>query len=306
MTPLARSILALLALTAPAIGDAIAPRSYGPNDTIGAANNLSPSIVRDAARLIRTGRVYSLAITTGDPKFNGRPFPGRDYSVLVEQQHPPGATIHDDRVTIWNGVFGTSMDGLGHVGRGDHFYNDTPAAAIYGRDGLRKMAIDGIPPIVSRGVLLDFPAYYGVGRLPPHKRIDRAEIQAVARRERIELRRGDVVLIHTGWQPLLLEHPERFAEQPGLGIDGARYLGDLGIVAVGSDNHGIEAMPQQDAKGMPLPVHPILLVDYGVYLLEDIRTEELARDRVWQFLFVLGQPRLKGAAQAPINPIAIH
>lgn len=203
--------------------------NYGVGDQAGAANNMKPAIVRAAAGLVREGRVYSLAIDTGDPRLNGKPFAGRDYAMHVEQLHPPGATVHDDRLTIWMGVYGTSIDGLGHVGRGDRFYNGFKAEDIFAESGLRRLGIENVPPIVTWGVLLDFPAYYGVDRLPPEKRIDRADIQAVAKWAHVAIHKGDVVLIHTGWQQYLLADPARFAHQPGLGLDGARYLGEMGV-----------------------------------------------------------------------------
>lgn len=287
------------------------PSPYGAADTIGAANNLSPGIVRNAARLIRTGKVYSLGMDIGIAALNGKPFPSRSYEMHVEELHQSGVTIHDDWVKMWLGNFGSQMDGLGHVGIGELFYNGNRDGDFYGADGLKKLAVSDIPPIVSRGVLLDFAAYYGVDRLPPEKALNKKDIEAVARRQKITLRRGDVVLIRTGWLDYLIADPGRYAHQPGLGREGARYLASIGVVAVGSDNHGIDVQPAEPGvypplPGAPLPVHLILLVENGVYLLEDIKTDDLARDKAYEFLFVLGQPKLVGGAQVVINPIAIR
>jgi len=56
----------------------------------------------------------------------------------------------------------------------------------------------------------------------------------------------------------------------------------------------------------PFEVHQTLLAKNGVYILENMVTEQLAADRAYEFLFVLGQPKFKGAVQAVINPIAIR
>jgi kynurenine formamidase len=95
------------------------------------------------------------------------------------------------------------------------------------------------------------------------------------------------------------------AGEPGLGIEGAQYLADLGAVAVGADSWAVEAIPHED-EGTAFPVHQQLLARNGVYILENMDTRELAADGVSEFMFVLGQPRFVGAVQAVINPVAIR
>ena len=51
--------------------------------------------------------------------------------------------------------------------------------------------------------------------------------------------------------------------------------------------------------------HVILLRDNGIYILETMDTGPLARQSVTEFMFVLGQARLKGAVQMIINPVAL-
>ncbi|MEE3326614.1 MAG: cyclase family protein, partial [Myxococcota bacterium] len=100
--------------------------------------------------------------------------------------------------------------------------------------------------------------------------------------------------------------PQRFMSgQPGLGLGGARYLAGLGVVAVGADTWALEALPSEDPE-MAFPVHPELLANNGIYILENMDTRALAADGVHEFLFVLGQPRFVGAVQAIINPVAIR
>jgi kynurenine formamidase len=93
--------------------------------------------------------------------------------------------------------------------------------------------------------------------------------------------------------------------EPGLGISGAHYLAELGVVAVGADTWALEALPSEDPKRV-FPVHGILLTKYGIYILENMVTHELAADGVDEFMFTLGVPKLEGAVQAIINPLAIR
>jgi hypothetical protein len=45
---------------------------------------------------------------------------------------------------------------------------------------------------------------------------------------------------------------------------------------------------------------------HGTCILEVINTADLAKDKAYEFLFVLGQPRFKGGGQSMINPVAIR
>lgn len=298
--------------TAPAAAeDTWYPSRYGAEDTIGAANNLSPAIVREAATLIRTGKVYSLAVDARQGQQHKR-HGHRTYQVLLVSRPGSGkrgtneTTAFDDLVCAWQGI-GTNMDGLGHVGVNFVHYNGNRVDEIYdGPNGLRKLSIHAVPPIVTRGVLLDMAKYLNVEIVSEGTVFNRAELEGAARRQKVEIRTGDVVLLHTGWINLLETDPERsFAAMPGLGKDGARYLAGLGVVAVGADTHGVEVIPAENREEHA-PVHELLLVKHGVYLLENVDTRALAVDGGYEFLFVLGQPRLVGAGQAIVNPIAIR
>jgi kynurenine formamidase len=287
------------------------PSKYGPDDTIGAANNLSPNIVLKAAQLVTKGKVYSLAIVTG-PATPGNAIDGspRDYKVFVaKREGPPDSlnklTLHDDMVIGWNGI-GTQIDGLGHAGIDGRYYNGNPANQFYTIGGLKKLGVQGIPPIVTRGILLDMAKYYGVDMVPAGTAFNRAELMGAMKKQGIEVRKGDVVLLYTGWINLLPNQPEKYwASEPGLGKDGALYLAEQGIVAVGSDTKGVEVIPFE-VKGEFGPVHQIMIAKNGIHLLEYIDSRQLAADGVHEFLFVVGVPRIQGAAQAIIHPIAIR
>ena len=128
----------------------------------------------------------------------------------------------------------------------------------------------------------------------------------MAKSQGVEIRRGDVVLLHTGWLAMADIDAKMFIQnQPGIGLDAARYLAERGVVAVGSDTGGLEVQPSR-VPTHPFPVHGLLLANHGVYILENIVTSELAEDDAWEFMFVLGQPRFAGSVQAVINPIAIR
>lgn len=293
-----------------AADDAWYPSKYGAEDRLGALNELSPELVLEAAKLVVTGKTYGLGVETGreTPAYGTR-----TYQIFTSSAGDgSGATqgtnkliFNDDLLITWLGI-GTQIDGLGHIGIDHLYYNGVPVADFLGADGLRQFGIDRLPPIVARGVLLDVAGLDGVEVLDAGTAINRAEIDAAAKRQRVELRKGDVVILHTGWQSVAARDPAAFlAGEPGLGMQGARYLAELGAVAVGADTWALEVLPPED-PGEVFPVHQVLIPKNGIYVLENIRTDELVADGVGEFLFVLGAPRFVGAVQGVINPVAIR
>jgi kynurenine formamidase len=114
-----------------------------------------------------------------------------------------------------------------------------------------------------------------------------------------------VVLFYTGWTRLIGKDNQRFGSaEPGLGVEGAKYLASLGVAMIGADTWGVEVIPVEKDAGF-FEVHQILLALNGIHILENMNTEELVKDQAWEFLFTLGPSRITGAVQAIINPIAI-
>ena len=286
------------------------PSKWGAEDTLGAINELSPEAVIEAAKLVKTGKTYSLGVETGrdTPAYGTRAF----QLFAVANGDGGGAsmgankgTFNDDWMTTWLGI-GTQIDGLGHLGIDHVYYNGNHVSDFWRADGLAKFGTHLLPPIVTRGVLLDIAGSMQKTMLPGGTPIGEKEIRAAAKRQGVQLRRGDVVILHTGWQRLATSDPERFLEsEPGLDVDGAEYLAGIGVVAVGSDTWGLDVLPNPDPN-LVFPVHQVLLAKNGIYVLENIRTNELLADEGWEFLFVLGQPKFVGAVQMVINPVAIR
>jgi kynurenine formamidase len=309
--PVITVLLSLLTLSATsAAAENWYPSKYGAEDTLGAANNLSEAGVKQAAGLVKLGRTYALGVPTGP---DTPAYPPRWSRVTVLQLGASdGATLgsnqatsYDDILTTYMGV-GSQIDGLGHMGINHRYYNGTPASEFASAAGLRKFSTHEIPPIVTRGVLLDMTIELGQSPLPAGTAFNRKEIDSAARRIGVQLRQGDVVLFHTGWLAIAEEDPAGFiSAQPGLGVEGARYLAGLGVVAIGADTAALEAIPHED-PATAFPVHTELLAKNGVYILEVMNTTQLAADGATEFLFVLGQPRFVGAVQAIVNPVAIR
>ena len=285
------------------------PSKYGPDDTLGAVNNLSPEGVKAAAGLVKTGKVYALGIPTGPdaPVYGDRKYTAEGIPTPPPGQPPIGeskVTAFDERVTTSMGI-GSQLDGLAHLGIDHRHYNGLKADELAATK-FRKLDIANIPPIVTRGVLIDMRKHFGRPLQAGHA-FTRADVEAAMRTQKITLRKGDVVLLHTGWMAEKLNTDRKAFQdsEPGLGLEAATWLCDQGVVAIGADTIALEAIPFENPN-RPFVVHQTLLAKKGVHVLENLNVGPLAADGVTEFLFVLGQPRFQGVVQVVINPVAIR
>ena len=283
------------------------PSRWGAEDQRGAANRITPAKVIEASRLITKGTVYQLGrvYEAGMPMFGSR-----HYSIRIPQAfRMPGTNdpvYHDEIISGELGQIGTQFDGLGHLGIGELFYNGNRATEFAQAEGLTKLGIENVGAIVTRGVLIDVARFKGVAQLAPTYEITPADLTGALQRQRMEIRTGDVVLIHTGWGQLWMKDNAKFlATAPGIGVAAGQMLADREVVLVGSDNWGVEVMPNP-TPSLAAPVHQLLLARNGIYLHENLATEALAADQVYEFAYVFAPLRLKGATGSPGNPIAIR
>lgn len=286
------------------------PSRWGADDEIGNANLITPQSVLAASRLIKTGKTYSLGITIDH---NTPAFGTRSLSLQVvqpgqqESARPLGkATYNDDVFQGWFGI-GPQLDGLGHLGEEGLYYNCNDAREFAQISGLTKLGIEKVPPLVARGVVLDIAGHYGVDSLEGGQTFSVDDIKAIAKKQATPIREGDVVLFHTGWTDAKLESdPETWVSTaPGQSEAVAHYLAGLNVVAVGADTFGVDVVPAEDPN-KPFIGHVIYLKENGIYILETMNTGPLVRDGAFEFLFVLGQAKVRGAVQMIINPVAIR
>ena len=303
------AIAAVLATGAVAAGQADRwyPSRWGAEDQRGAANRMTAAKVLEARDLIQRGTVYPLGrvYEAGMPMFGTRHFSLRIPQVFTLPGSNAGA-YHDEIVSGELGQIGTQFDGLGHFGIGDLFYNGNRAGEFARPDGLTKLGIEHVGPLVTRGVLIDVAASKGTAQLGPSYEITVADLQGALKRQATAIRPGDVVLIHTGWGALWMKDNARYLQSsPGIGLAAAQFLADREVTVVGADNWGVEVSPNPDAS-LSAPVHQLLLARNGIYLHENLATEALARDAAYEFAYVFVPVPLKGATGSPGSPIAIR
>ena len=286
------------------------PSKWGPDDELGQFNQLGAELTLKAAKLIKSGKTYRLGIETN----SATPAPApRTFSltVLMPNQAPGQAlgdnkfNYADDLMSGWMGV-GSQIDGLGHAAIDHVFYNGVHSSQFVKPQGLSKFGVEKYPPIVARGVLLNMAECLSTPVVAEGTAYTREMIVQCQNKQNVTIETGDVVLFHSGWLDILDTDPARYAKgEPGLGLSGAEYLASKDVMAVGADTWGVETLPFENEKIM-FPVHQHLITKHGIYLLENMDTRELAKDKAREFMFVLGPARVTGAVQMIINPIAIR
>jgi kynurenine formamidase len=239
---------------------------------------------REALALVREGRLFDLGRVLDEsvPVFPGRYF----RQTLVTTAHHDGGNWITEQIAGTQQI-GTHLDALSHLQIGDRGYNGWSVAELAGTNGVRRLGVETVPQIVTRGWLVDAT---GVDVIRPEHLGG------------IEPTPGDAVLFHTGWG----EHwddPETYlSREPGPGMAVAAWLAERGVALTGADTWSYGPVP---AENRPFEVPQMLNVRHGVFIVENLDTAELAAAGVREFALVLTHPKLRGATGAWTSPIAL-
>lgn len=259
----------------------------------------------DLLQLLARARSYDLS----QPYFVGMPHhPSHPpYLFSLVKKHGDyvtgeGASSASEALGL-GGHVGTHIDALCHFSRGGRLHDGAEVAAVqsYGA-GVARLSVDTIAPIFRRGVLLDVAGHEHTDALPVDFTVTPAQLDGIAKAEGVEIRPGDIVLVRTGWARYWEDAAQyiRQVKGPGPGVDGARWLSERGIFAAGSDTVAFERVP--DAS---MPVHVHLLVEKGIHIIECLNMEQLAADRIYEFVFAAMPLKIRGGTGSPIRPIAL-
>jgi len=285
------------------------PSKWGAGDERGSGNHMkNPQNVLRGARLIKTGEIIELGhvLGPGMPFFGPRIMniqPKRTF--MNSGRNTRGS--NEEMVTSEIGQVGTQFDGFAHQTHGDSLYNCFKLSEVGSRNGFMKLGVHNAPAFFTRGVLIDVAALKGVEMLGDAYEITVADLeQALARQGGMKLQPGDAVIIHTGWGKLYgKDNPRYVKSTPGVGVAAAEWLVKQDPALVGADNWPVEVSPNPD-KDLSLPGHQIFLVVNGVHLLENMKLDELAAKRVYEFAFSMQPLKLFGASGSTVAPVAIR
>ena len=314
------------------------PSPYGPDDQRGTWNEVTPektaaSLARlDLSRPVKT---YDLSETlyNGFPAQGGREYqqtlsvlgytPADDFEGICPSTEPLGpwqVCALEERVSYTYNM-GTKINGLHHVGIGGKFYNGIDGVEIAKTWGTTKLGNETQGPIVTRGVLVDVLGHKlatgaeadleglsnGRSMLREGYRISVEDIEAALDWEGVTdpIGAGDVVLLRTGWRELIELDPERYlgGEQSGPFVRECRWLASKRPAIIGIDcwffGAGVGDMPRT------MLCHQEVACHYGVRVGEAVRSDGLAEDAVYDFVFCFAPQNARGAVSSNAPPIAL-
>lgn len=284
---------------------------WGPADEIGTLNMMTDASRLDVLKQVASGKVYDLGVdlfvgmpnccgSSGDPTFQiwMTHTPVRDTAKELLSYSGDGVSMYTHS--------GTHLDTLNHFGLHGKIWNQVSAEDALGVRGWTKSGADKYPPIVARGVLIDMAKSKNVAHLPASYAITAADLQEALKKQGTTLRPGDVVLTRTGLMTLWPDQAKyRLEDQAGLSLEAAQWLVEgQKAMLLGADNFGVESFPSKDPDNF-VPVHAYLLAERGVSLLEVLWLEDLAKDQVYEFLFIASPLKLRGGTASPVRPLAI-
>jgi kynurenine formamidase len=294
------------------------PSRYGADDQLGTLNEITPEVVRAAITLVQTGTVVDLGRTLDEdtPKFPGRYWHQTvDISPHFTNLRRPdvvGKGWGREQINwiteIQAGTFqvGTQLDSIGHIQIGDRFYNGWTTRDVVESWGLNRFGMETVPPIVTRGVLLDIAGYKNVERLAKGYVITLDDVQGALNKQGVAIKVGDAVLFHTGWGGLWgKDNAEFLSGEPGPGMAVVNWLHEQRVALTGADTWSFGPVPGEDPE-RPFLVPQTMYVKMGLFGLENLATEALAQRRVYQFLFTLTHAKTRGSTAAVIAPAAVY
>lgn len=316
------------ALTLPILALAASNKGkWGPNDELGTLNYITPKVRLEASKLVRSGKVFNVAI---DLKKNMPGWPGRifqhtfDFIFTGMAKDGGGLGASDDLITMHQ-QYSTQWDGFPHIFYDGKIYNDVPASTVTVA-GAQKHSIHlWADKVVTRGVLLDVAKYKGKEFLEKGYVITAGDLEETAKKQKVEVKSGDCLLIRTGWITQLMKakwpmkdwaEAQEFGE-PGPGYDAAQWLHKKEIACIALDSMAVEPIPfdpiavekvmTKDPKIFPM--HVEFLVNMGMPIGEIFDFEALAQDSAkdgqYDFLFVATPLRIVGGVGSPLSPVAI-
>ena len=254
-------------------------------------------------------RVFDLgqSLERGMPQSPNHP----PFRMVLERRHgdmrrPDGGSAANELI-ITGGHVGTHIDAFCHVSHHGKLADGIDAHSVVVNGRFSELGVETIKPIICRGVLLDVPGALGQDVLEDGAAIDVEDIERVCAHQGTEVRAGDAVLIRTGWPQHWHDAP-RFQGQvsgvPGPDESAGRWLANRAIRYAGSDTIAFERIAPGAGHSV-LPVHRLFLVEHKIHIIELLFLEELAREKIYEFLFIALPLKITGATGSPVRPVAL-
>lgn len=233
-------------------------------------------------------------------------WPGFVYTLHRHHEQLPGGprTSASGTVTMQEHS-GTHIDALCHQAIDMEMYGGIRVSpANQTARGFLDLGVETVEPILRRGVLLDVARSKGVSRLDAGYLITSDDLAHTALESGIDIQEGDCVLVRTGWGQHFADG-DSYLDAAGLSADAARWLAAKRPFLCGADNVALDHPEAVDAELGVLPCHSVLIVQNGIYIVENLNLEELAAASCHEFAFVCLPLKMRGVTGSPVRPLAL-
>jgi len=271
---------------------------------------------------LKSARVFDLSFTWSDqsPVLNLNP----PYSFALNRTHKmtheifgqvPGSRVSwASEIMFFSGQHGApTIDAIGHIGRDLKLHGGVDAVAATSTPGGigANLGIDSFPVdlMINRGVFLDVARHVAGGAadpLPPGYEITAKHLDDTAKAQGVDVRKGDSVLIRTGWGQYFGKDNARYLgeQSPGPGQDGAKWIIAKGARLAGDDTATFEKRPAAYGKEL-FSVHMMLLTDNGIYIVENMNLEPLSAAKAYTVALVITPLKIQGGTGSPLRALAV-
>ncbi len=268
--------------------------------------------VLNAIKIIKKGRVFDLGmeINKDIPEFIQKgvnPFK-MEYEVTPDRNMISlEGTDKESRVTFAAEVItgsthiSTHIDALCHISFNNKIFGNHNNKDVWTKFGYKEFGIETIPPILGRGVLLDIAKYLEVEKLADDHVVSLKEIKTYLKINKIGIELGDIVCLRTG-KIKDFYNKDYHDKGPGISIAAANWLYEKGMQVLCSDYASIDPVPLSNYDDS---VHLNMLYKKGVYLIEGIYLEELAKENILVFFIICSPLKFTGCSGSWVRPIAI-
>jgi kynurenine formamidase len=300
-------------------GVKVSKSPWGPRDEIGRLNWITRDTNRAILEHLDGRHVFDLNVeyfigmpswvAAGDPPYG------------IWMTHTPQGSVNDNLSGVGSAVHkkysycgdsihlythcGTHIDTLNHLGFYGKFWNGWTADKELGSRVWTKGGPENYPPVIAHGVMLDVAGMKGVDCLPDSYAVTPKDLQSTARKQGVELSKGDVVLVRTGRMTVWPDFHGYLDGTPGISLASAKWLcEEVGAMCIAADTIALEVLPSEESNVF-LPVHAYMFATAGCQIIEVVNMEEIAAQKQYEFAF-LGFPlKLRGATGAPMPSYAV-
>lgn len=303
---------------------------WGPDDTIGTANFITPEVRVRAASLVREGRSVSLSRPI-DPGIVDPISQPRRYMVMTgeglqdehriehvygEGSHPRWNPAIEYIGLVYHGGLTTHIDALSHMFWDGKMYNGIAAETVNATTGATAGAITDLPNgILSRGLFYDIPGVRGVDWLEPGEGVTPEDLEAAEEQLGIRAEEGDVAFLYTGVSRREKIHGKAAlmegrwcGPQAGWASSCLPWLHERRVAAIGHDSGQDQIPSGHEGVELGVPIHVIGLVAMGLWLIDNCALDGLADTcrelGRYEFQFSIAPLQLMGCTGSPANPIA--